>query len=53
MVINIEMDYINWNTTFPSLTICYKNSLNESALEMLIKYVIYLNYIAKRYHIFI
>lgn len=36
MVITIEKDYINWNTTFPSLTLCSIDKINETALNQYI-----------------
>lgn len=30
---SIEMNYINWNTTFPVFTFCYDNKLNETAMN--------------------
>lgn len=39
-VLSIERDFINWNTTFPSLTICPINKLNETALQVFLRLVI-------------
>lgn len=33
LVMSIDRDYFNWNITYPSLTICSKARMNETALK--------------------
>lgn len=35
-VLTYDRDYTNWNVTFPSLTFCFDDKINETALSMYI-----------------
>lgn len=50
LVTSLERDYYTWNTTFPSFTLCGQEKINETALEIYLRYKIVLK-CKKKYQI--
>lgn len=38
LVMSMERDFINWNTTFPGFTICSENTINETAMDEYLRF---------------